>query len=69
MKGTGKAIGGCVAKAACRVCQKSHQTHIHIHISTSHTKAGPARGRFVRRSGVLGVEMKTLPVNTYEYCA
>ena len=31
----------------CVPCVRSHtQTHIHIHTSTSHTKAGPARGRF-----------------------
>ena len=30
----------------CPVCVRNHtQTHIHIHTSTSHTKAGPARGR------------------------
>ena len=33
----------------CPVCVRNHtQTHIHIHTITSHTKAGPARGRFKR---------------------
>ena len=35
--------------AADVLCVRNHtQTHIHIHTSTSHTKAGPAQGRFKR---------------------
>ena len=46
------------------MCVRNHtQTHIHIHTSTSHTKAGPARGRCVRTRA--GIHTSVFPNRSY----